>query len=66
MFLRRLSIIHYITNNLNKKSMKKKQYERPSFEVVELKQQSALLAGSNGGLRGQDYQLQDDPFADEP
>ena len=46
--------------------MKKKQYEKPSFEVVELKQQSALLAGSNGGLRGQDYQLQDDPFADEP
>jgi len=27
--------------------MKKKEYERPSLEVVELKQQPQLLAGSN-------------------
>lgn len=26
--------------------MKKKEYERPSMEVVELKQQAQLLAGS--------------------
>ena len=45
--------------------MKKKEFERPTMEVVELQQQQQLLAGSNGGLRGQDYQLQDDPFADE-
>ena len=30
--------------------MKKKQfYEKPSLEVFKLKQQSQLLAGSNGG-----------------
>ena len=45
--------------------MKKKMYEKPTTKVYELKQQPQLLAGSNGGLRGQDYQLQDDPFADE-
>ena len=28
--------------------MRKKEYERPSMEVVELKQQLALLAGSAG------------------
>ena len=28
--------------------MKKKLYEKPSIEVVELKQQQQLLAGSNG------------------
>ena len=27
---------------------KKKQYEKPSMQAFELKQQSALLAGSNG------------------
>ena len=27
--------------------MKKKEYEKPSLEVVELKQQQQLLAGSN-------------------
>ena len=46
MFLRRLNTIHYITNNLNKKSMKKKEYERPTMQVVKLKQQPQLLAGS--------------------
>lgn len=29
--------------------MKKKQYEKPSVEVVVLKQQTALLAGSVNG-----------------
>lgn len=29
--------------------MKKKQYEKPSVEVVELKQQPTLLAGSVNG-----------------
>ena len=28
--------------------MKKKEYERPTMQVVELKQQSTLLAGSGG------------------
>ena len=31
--------------------MKKKQYEKPSLEVVVLNQQTALLAGSNTGQR---------------
>ena len=36
--------------------MKKKQfYEKPSIEVVELKQQTQLLAGSNGQAGVQDY-----------
>ena len=70
MFLRRLNIIHYITNNLNKKSMKKKKYEKPSLEVVVLKQQPTLLAGSQ--LDGQlsnpnDYLLDEgDPFNPVP
>jgi hypothetical protein len=29
--------------------MKKKEYEKPSMKVYELKQQPQLLAGSNGG-----------------
>ncbi len=49
MFLRRLNTIHYITNNLNKKSMKKKEYERPAMQVVQLKQQQPLLTGSATG-----------------
>ena len=28
--------------------MRKKEYERPTMQVVELKQQSTLLAGSGG------------------
>ena len=35
--------------------MKKKEYERPSMEVVELKQQAQLLAGSMTGERGNPY-----------
>ena len=34
--------------------MKKKKYERPTMQVVQLKQQSQLLAGSVGASRG-DY-----------
>ena len=46
--------------------MKRKEYEKPTAEVVELKQQQQLLAGSQ--LDGQmndpeDYLLEDDPFA---
>jgi hypothetical protein len=35
--------------------MKKKEYEKPSLEVVVLKQQPQLLAGSNGQAGVQDY-----------
>ena len=35
--------------------MKKKQYLRPSVEVVELRQQQHLLAGSTGGAGVQDF-----------
>ena len=34
--------------------MKKKEYERPTMDVVEVKQQAQLLAGSVGASRG-DY-----------
>ena len=45
--------------------MKRKDYERPTMQVVRLKHKCQILAGSNGGLRGQNYDLEDDPFADE-
>ncbi len=35
-----------ITNILNKTSMKKKEYERPTMQVVQLKQQQYLLQAS--------------------
>lgn len=35
--------------------MKKKQYEKPSMKVVELKQRTMLLAGSFAGDRGTPY-----------
>ena len=35
---------------------KKKQYEKPSMKVVVLKQQTAMLAGSNGQAGVQDYE----------
>ena len=35
--------------------MKRKEYESPAMEVVELKQQQTLLAGSVGANRGDDY-----------
>ena len=45
--------------------MKRKEYESPTMDVVELKLQPQLLAGSQ--LDGQledpdDYLLEDDPF----
>ena len=65
MFLRRLNTIHYNTNNLNKKSMKKKKYEKPTMQVVQLKQQPTLLAGS--GLNDPtDYPDGGDPFNPVP
>ena len=44
---------------------KKREYEKPSMQVFELKQQQQLLAGSQ--LDGQlsdpaDYLIEDDPF----
>ena len=43
--------------------MKKKDYERPSIEVVELKQQAQLLAGSGGGVNPNDpYTPGGNPF----
>ena len=46
--------------------MKRKKYDVPTMQVVELKQQQQLLAGSNGGLRGQNYDKSNyDPFEDE-
>lgn len=44
--------------------MKQKKYEKPSIEVVELKQQEALLAGSGGLETPSDYTKGDDPFAE--
>lgn len=35
--------------------MKKKEYERPTMQVVQLEQQPQLLAGSNGQAGMQDY-----------
>ena len=49
--------------------MKKKDYERPSIEVIELQQQQQLLAGSplNGQMNDpEDYLLEDDPFSFAP
>ena len=35
--------------------MKRKEYEVPTIQVVEVKQQPQLLAGSVGASRGDDY-----------
>ena len=35
--------------------MKKKEYERPTMQVVQLKQQPQLLAGSSGNGTLDDY-----------
>ena len=35
--------------------MKRKDYEKPTMQVVELKQQPQLLVGSNGQAGVQDY-----------
>lgn len=45
--------------------MKRKEYEKPTMEVVELKQQAQLLAGSpqNGQMNNpDDYHNGGDPF----
>jgi hypothetical protein len=42
--------------------MKKKQYEKPSFQVVELKQRPVLLAGS---ATGSVSATMDDEFVEE-
>ena len=40
-----------ITNILKQKSMKKKQYEKPSLEVVVMKQTGMLMTSGNEVLR---------------
>ena len=40
--------------------MKRKEYERPTMQVVELKQQPQLLAGSNGQAGVQNYNWNDE------
>lgn len=35
--------------------MKRKKYEVPAMEVVEVRQQAQLLAGSVGATRDEDY-----------
>jgi len=39
---------------------KKREYEKPSMKVFELKQQPQLLAGSNGQAGVQNYNWQDE------
>ena len=39
--------------------MKRKEYERPTMQVVQLKQQPQLLAGSNGQAGVQNYNWND-------
>lgn len=39
--------------------MRKKEYERPTMQVVELKQQQQLLAGSSGNAGVRDYTVED-------
>ena len=48
--------------------MKKKKYEKPSLEVVVLKQQPTLLAGSqlDGQLSDPEDYLPDDPNGVDP
>lgn len=44
--------------------MREKEYERPTMQVVELKQQPQLLAGSGGDIPGSDpYTPEPDPFS---
>ena len=35
--------------------MKRKKYDVPTMQIVEVKQQMQLLAGSVGATRGEDY-----------
>ena len=44
--------------------MKRKNYERPTMQVVQLKQQPQLLAGSSGDIPNSDpYTPGGDPFS---
>ena len=44
--------------------MKKKEYERPTMQVVKLQQQQHLLAGSGGDVPNSDpYTRGGDPFS---
>ena len=44
--------------------MKRKQYEKPSVEVVVLNQKPTLLAGSGGEIPNNDpYTPESDPFS---
>ena len=43
---------------------KKREYEKPTTQVVQLKQQQPLLAGSSGDIPNSDpYTPEDDPFS---
>jgi len=44
----------FYSQKQNQSKMKKRDYERPTMDVVEVKQQAQLLAGSVGASRG-DY-----------
>ena len=46
--------------------MRKKEYERPTMQVVELKQQLALLAGSGGMDPNAPYTPGGDPLTPAP
>ena len=46
--------------------MKKKDYEKPAMDVVEVKQQPQLLAGSLTGNRDNAYGDPEDPWATSP
>ena len=46
-----MTILFFINNFKNKTNMKKKQYEKPSVEVVELKQTGMLMTSGNEVLR---------------
>jgi hypothetical protein len=39
--------------------MRKKEYERPTMQVVKLKQQQQLLAGSSGNAGVTDYTVEE-------
>ena len=55
----------FITNKIKLiKFMKKKEYERPTMEVVEVKQQAQLLAGSMTGERDNPYGDPTDPWSE--
>ena len=39
--------------------MRKKEYEKPTIDIVKLKQQQQLLAGSSGNAGVTDYTVED-------